>query len=633
MENNKTFKTVAIALNCLLCAATLVLDVIFTIPEYSELWIKGAASAGFVLVGIVCLAWSIKTKSGVKFPAVMVAGLAVCMVADIVLNIEFIPGAALFAVGHVLYIISYMLLQKFSWKDLILGVCVFVPSVLFITLAPIFKFKEIALEIVCIAYALILSLMLSKAVTMFIRKRCAVHAIIALGSLLFFASDFALLINMFAVKSLASRIVCLGTYYPAQLLLALSIFVYCTAKQGGISVLTKAFSRIFQGVLKLALPLLPYKDPTIIDEISNIPTVLKDNGKRKPLIVTDKTIHDLGLCSGLEQSLKDADVEYALFGDVVANPTTANVDAALNVYKAENCDCLIAFGGGSPMDCAKGVGARIAKPKKTLGQLGGILKVGKKIPLLIAVPTTAGTGSETTLACVIVDSETRHKYAINDFPLIPPYAVLDEQVTMSMPPRVAATTGMDALTHAIEAYIGKGGNAGTRRDALDAIKLIFENIETSCKEKTREARKNMLVASHKAGKAFSKAYVGYVHAVAHSLGGKYDTPHGLANAVLLPVVLKQYDKAVHKKLAEIAVHCGLIDATAAPSVGAAAVIEKIDNLNAALDIPAILKMNEADLDELATYAYNEATPLYPVPVMWGKSELKKIYRAVADFTE
>lgn len=632
MENNKSFKLAALILNCLLSAAVIALDVIFTIPKYSELWIKATASAGFVLVGLVCFVYCIKIKAGVKFPAVMLAGLAVCMAGDVVLNIEFIPGAALFALGHVLYIVSYVLLQKFSWKDLIIGVCLFVPCVLFITLAPIFKFGDVMLEIVCVAYALILSLMLSKAVTMFIRERCALHAIIAIGSLLFFASDFALLMNMFAENTLASRIACLSTYYPAQLLLALSIFVYCTAKQGGMSVLTKIYSRVFQGVLKLALPLLPYKDPKIIDAISDIPTVLKDNGKRKPLIVTDKTIYELGLCAGLEQSLKDSGTEYAAFCDVVANPTTDNVDAALNVYKTEGCDCLIAFGGGSPMDCAKGVGARIAKPNKTLNKLGGILKICKKIPLLIAVPTTAGTGSETTLACVIVDSETRHKYAINDFPLIPPYAVLDEEVTMSMPPRIAATTGLDALTHAIEAYIGRGGNSGTRRDALDAIKLIFENLEASCNEKTREARKNMLIASHKAGRAFSKAYVGYVHAVAHSLGGKYDTPHGLANAVLLPVVLKQYGKAIHKKLNQIALHCGLVTETAAPDV-ATVVIEKIEQLNVALNIPATLKMKQADLDELATYAYKEAAPLYPVPVLWGKTDLKKIYNAVADFAE
>ncbi|MDE6411582.1 MAG: iron-containing alcohol dehydrogenase [Clostridia bacterium] len=630
--NNRKLKIAAIVLNCILCAATIAFDVVFTFFE-KTLLMKGIASAGFVLVGIVCFVWSLKIKADVKFPAIMLCGLVFAMAGDIVLNIHFIAGAALFAVGHVLYVCSYMFLQKFKWTDLIAGLCVFVPAVLFITLAPIFDFGGILMEIVCIVYGLILSCMLGKAISLLIRKQSALHAMIAIGSILFFVSDFALLINMFAIKNLATRVVCLGTYYPAQLLLALSIFVYCTAKEGKMSVLTKAFSRIYQGIFKLLLPILPYKDPEIIDKVEEIPAVLEKNGKKKPLLVTDKTIYSFGLCAGLEASLKEHGFDYALFDEVVANPTSENVENALQLYKNENCDCMIAFGGGSPMDCAKGVGARFIRPKKSLAKLGGILKVRKKIPLLIAVPTTAGTGSETTLACVIVDGKTRHKYAINDFPLIPSYAVLDEEVTLTMPPRVATTTGMDALTHAIEAYIGKSGNKSTRKDALEAIKLIFENIEISCNDKTREARKNMLVASHKAGRAFSKAYVGYVHAVAHSLGGKYDTPHGLANAVLLPVVLRKYGKTIFKKLNEIALFCGLTDNATSPAEGAEVVIKKIEGLNGALNIPKTLTVHEEDVDELTEYAYKEATPLYPVPVLWGKAELKEIYKSVANVNE
>lgn len=625
--NNRSFKTFAIVLNLILCAAVIAFDVVFTFFE-KTLLMKGFASAGFVLVGFVCFALSLKLKTGVKFPAVMLCGLIFAMAGDIVLNIQFIAGAALFAVGHILYLAAYMILQKPHWADLVAGLCVFVPSVLFITLAPIFDFGGILMEIVCIVYALILSFMLGKALSMLILKQSALNATIAIGSILFYVSDLALLINMFAIKSLATRIICLGTYYPAQLLLALSIFVYCTQKEGGMSVLTKIFCRVFQGVFKLMLPILPYKDPEIIDSVEGIPAVLEKRGKKKPLLITDKTIYELGICAGLEKSLKDSGYEYALFNEVVANPTTDNVEKALAIYKDEGCDSLIAFGGGSPMDCAKGVGARVAKPKKPLSKLGGILKVRRKIPLLVAVPTTAGTGSETTLACVVVDSQTRHKYAINDFPLIPAYAVLDEEVTMTMPARIAATTGMDALTHAIEAYIGKSGNKSTRRDALEAIKLIFGNIEESCNLKTKEARKNMLVASHKAGRAFSKAYVGYVHAVAHSLGGKYDTPHGLANAVLLPVVLKKYGKAVYKKLNEIALYCGLSDKSSSPAEGANAVIERIEGLNETLNIPKTLTVKDEDIDELVGYAYKEATPLYPVPVLWSKANLKEIYKEV-----
>ncbi|MDE7083969.1 MAG: iron-containing alcohol dehydrogenase, partial [Clostridia bacterium] len=248
--------------------------------------------------------------------------------------------------------------------------------------------------------------------------------------------------------------------------------------------------------------------------------------------------------------------------------------------------------------------------------------------------TTAGTGSETTLACVVVDSKTRHKYAINDFPLIPSYAVLDEEVTMSLPPKVVSTTGMDALTHAIEAYIGKSGNKSTRRDALEAIDLIFNNLENSYFEKTREARKNMLIASHKAGRAFSKAYVGYVHAVAHSLGGKYDTPHGLANAVILPVVLEEYGKAAHKKLKKIAVYCGLSDKKTSPAEAAATVISRIKEMNVRFGIPEKFDFIErGDIKTLAAYADREANPLYPVPELWNAKQLEKIYLKVGGYAD
>lgn len=393
---------------------------------------------------------------------------------------------------------------------------------------------------------------------------------------------------------------------------------------------TKLFYRIFQGTLNLAIPFLPDKEPKIIEKTELIPAVLKENGKTKPLIVTGKNVRGLCLTLPLEEKLIAENMGYAVFDGVVANPTTDNVAAALNIYKESGCDCLIAFGGGSPMDCAKGVGALVARPKKTLNKLKGVLKVGKKIPLLVAVPTTAGTGSETTLAAVIVDSQTRHKYAISDFSLIPSYAVLDEEVTMTMPKSVVAATGMDALTHAVEAFINRSGNKDTRKNALEAIKLIFENLELSFFEGTREARKNMLIASFKAGKAFTRSYVGYVHALAHPLGGKYDIPHGLANAVILPVVLEAYGKAAHKKLWKIAVFCGLADKDAPYQEGAKIIIDKIKQLNDKFGIPKTLTVKEEDLDELSGYAVKEANPLYPVPALFSREQLKELYKKIGD---
>ena len=189
--------------------------------------------------------------------------------------------------------------------------------------------------------------------------------------------------------------------------------------------LKKAYCRVFQNIFKFALPLLPYRNPKIIGSVKGIPEVLEKRDYNNVLIITDAGIRSLGLTERLEQTLKRSCISYHIYDKTVANPTTVNVDDALHMYLDNDCQAIIGFGGGSSMDCAKATAARIAKPHQSLAQMKGILKIHKKLPLLIAIPTTAGTGSETTLAAVITDAQTRHKYAINDFPLIPRYAVLD----------------------------------------------------------------------------------------------------------------------------------------------------------------------------------------------------------------
>lgn len=324
--------------------------------------------------------------------------------------------------------------------------------------------------------------------------------------------------------------------------------------------LKSIYCRTFQTALKIALPFLPYRTPKIVGSVKKLPEIIQQEECSSVLLITDAQITKLGLTKRLEQSLCNAGISYTIYDKTVANPTTTNVAEALELYYLRGCDCIIGFGGGSSIDCAKAVGAKIAKPKQSLAKMKGILKVHKKLPLLMAVPTTAGTGSETTLAAVITDAQTRYKYAINDFPLIPKYAVLDPKVTVSLPPFITATTGMDALTHAVEAYIGRSTTYGTRKDALLAVKLIFENIDTAYTDGTNvDARRNMLHASYYAGCAFTKSYVGYVHAVAHSLGGQYNIPHGLANAILLPHVLEEYGETIHKKLAKLAIAAGIAE--------------------------------------------------------------------------
>ena len=394
----------------------------------------------------------------------------------------------------------------------------------------------------------------------------------------------------------------------------------------------KIYCRTFQTAFKIALPVLPYRKPTIIKSIKNIPEVLLKKKRKNVLIITDSGITALGLTKSLEATLLENGISYTLYDETVANPTTVNVANAVNLYHQHDCSAIIGFGGGSSMDCAKAVGACIARPHTSLAKMKGILKVRRRLPLLIAIPTTAGTGSETTLAAVITDAETRHKYAINDFPLIPKYAVLDPKVTRSLPPFITATTGMDALTHAVEAYIGNSTTPGTRKDALMAVALIFRNLDDAYEDGSNlEARANMLKASYYAGCAFTKSYVGYVHAVAHSLGGEYNVPHGLANAILLPFVLEAYGPAVHQKLSELAVAAGLSDENTPKEESARRFIDAIKAMKKRFKIDdTISDIREEDIPKLAHYADKEANPLYPVPVLMNAKELESFYRLLME---
>lgn len=397
-----------------------------------------------------------------------------------------------------------------------------------------------------------------------------------------------------------------------------------------MNILKKAYCRSFQFVFKMALPLLPYREPKILTNNADVANTLKQNNKQKPLLVTDQGLARLNLFANLKTTLEQSGITVVVFDETIPNPTTQNVEDALKLYKKEKCDCLIAFGGGSSMDCAKAVGARIAYPNKPLSKMKGVMKVTKKIPLLIAVPTTAGTGSETTLAAVITDSKTRHKYAINSFPLIPTYALLDANLTIGLPPHITSTTGMDALTHAVEAYIGRSTTSTTRQCAEKATKLIFENLLIAYNDgKNIKARQNMLSAAYYAGVAFTKSYVGYVHAIAHSLGGKYNIPHGLANAIILPYVLKMFGKSCHKKLWKLGVASNLFPKQTPISQGAELFIKKVEELNASMNIPNnIPEINEADITTLAKTAEHEANPLYPVPKLLTAKELEVIYYQV-----
>lgn len=396
----------------------------------------------------------------------------------------------------------------------------------------------------------------------------------------------------------------------------------------------KIFCRAFQAAFRLALPVLPYREPEIVNSCSALTNVFAKEKIRSVLVVTDKGIVNNGLVAPLEKVLSESGVKFTVYSDTQPNPTVRNVEAAFDLYRENNCDCLIAVGGGSSMDCAKAVGARVAYPKKTIGQMKGVLRILRSLPTLIAVPTTAGTGSEVTLAAIITDSEKQHKYALMSFPLIPHYAVLDASLTYSLPPHLTATTGMDALTHAVEAYIGRSTTKETRRLALEAVKLVFDNIELACRDgRNHRARENMLHAAYKAGIAFSKSYVGYIHAVAHALGGQYGTPHGLANAVIMPYVLEAYGESAHVKLHRLGVVAGVCCENESDKAGAEKFIEAIRALNKSIGIPNKLAgIRREDIPVMAAHAAREANPLYPVPKLMTKNELAEFYMQCADWS-
>lgn len=392
--------------------------------------------------------------------------------------------------------------------------------------------------------------------------------------------------------------------------------------------LGKIGARVFQAVMYLAMPFIPWSKPELIvgeGAVLNLPAVIKKEGLSKVLVVTSKDLIDLGLTKGLFEQMDKDGVAYTVYDGTIPNPTIDNIEEGFKLYNETNCQGILAFGGGSPMDCAKGIGARVARPNKSVSKMKGLLKILKSLPPLFAVPTTAGTGSEVTLAAVITDSLTHEKYPINDPFLIPKYAVLDPLLTLGLPKNITSTTGVDALTHAVEAYIGKGNTRETKEMAEMATKLIFDNLYTAySKGSDVEARKNMQLAAHYAGIAFTRAYVGYVHAIAHSLGGQYGIPHGLANAIILPHVLEYYGSSVYEKLSKLSDIVGIVGVNSKEK--AERFIQWIKDLNKSMGIPdKITGIKEEDIPVMVKRALSEANPLYPVPKFMGKNEMTSMY--------
>ena len=390
------------------------------------------------------------------------------------------------------------------------------------------------------------------------------------------------------------------------------------------------YCRAFQKTMKFAVNFLDWTPPQVLKgagSIKELPALVKKQGVNNVLVVTDKGLMGLHLLDSLFEGLEAEGIKYSIF-DGVQHPTIHNVEDALKIYKENNCEGFIAFGGGSPMDCAKLTAARVVRPKMSPSDMRVLLKIRKKLPPFFAVPTTAGTGSETTIAAVISNPDTHEKNAVNDPSLRPAFAVLDPELTVGLPPHITSTTGMDALTHAVEAYIGHSNTKQTEKDAIIATKLVFENIEKAYTNgKDLEARENMLVASYHAGLAFTRAYVGYVHAIAHNLGGMYGIPHGLANAVILPYVLDYFGETAYKRLAELADLTGISGPAQSDREKAKRFIAAIRELNEKMGIPdKFEQIKDEDIPLIAERALKEGNPLYPVPKIMDMEDCKALIK-------
>ena len=390
--------------------------------------------------------------------------------------------------------------------------------------------------------------------------------------------------------------------------------------------------RTFQAVLKVGNYFMGYRMPHYLEgpgKIAELGAFLKEKKLNDVLVVTGSGMVRRGQVKPMLDGFEANGIRYTLQTYDTTDPTSDDVEAGYKTFKENGCKTIVALGGGSRIDCAKGIAAKAVHPRKKVSQLQGLLKVHWPIPTFVAIPTTAGAGSETTVAAVITDSATHRKAAINDPFLIPKYAVLDPELTKGLPPYTTATTGMDALAHAVEAYTNKTYNTKLEnRLAREAVKLIHDNILIAFADGNNlEARQNMQRGAFYAGRAFTRGCVGYVHAVGHTLGGLYGVAHGLAMAVLLPHVMREFGASAHKRLAELADVCGIEGRNEAEKANA--FIAWIEETNAKMGLPdGFDVIRDEDIPQMIAWARKEANPLYPVPVVWGEKDFRRLIKAI-----
>ena len=392
--------------------------------------------------------------------------------------------------------------------------------------------------------------------------------------------------------------------------------------------------RLKSKVMEAGLPLVEavFPSPKVICGVystKKLPAVLDELGVKKALIVTGPTVGKT-IVPPISENLEHHGITCVIYDKVEENPSVNTVEAIHSFYLENGCGGFLAIGGGSPMDAAKAAAARVAKPNTPIGKMAGLMKIMTKVPPIVAVPTTSGSGSEVTMGAVISDHDEHHKYAVMDPCILPRYAVLDASLTVSMPPFVTATTGVDALTHAVESYITWAyNNNKSNRNAEEAVVKVFRNIERAYANGTDlEAREQMLIASYKAGLAFNHTGVGYVHAISHAMGGIYNTAHGLANSVILPIVLEDYGEVVHPQLAHLAEITG-IQTSGSDAEKAVAFINAIRALNKKMGLPTGFDfINQKDFPQIIEWALAEGNNTYPVPVLYNAARMRHVLNRI-----
>jgi len=364
--------------------------------------------------------------------------------------------------------------------------------------------------------------------------------------------------------------------------------------------------------------------------INEIPGIIKSKGFQKAFVASDPDLVKFGVTAKVTDLLDAANIEYAVFSDIKPNPTIENVLAGVEAYKASGADCIVTIGGGSSMDTAKAIGIIINNPEfADVRSLEGVAPTKNHAVFTIAVPTTAGTAAEVTINYVITDVEKKRKFVCVDTNDIPEIAVVDPDMTATMPKGLTAATGMDALTHAIEGYITKGAWEMTDMFHLKAIELIAKSLRGAV-ENTAEGREGMALAQYIAGQGFSNVGLGIVHSMAHGLGALYDTPHGVANAILLPSIMEYNAPETGEKYRDIAKAMG-VEGTEAMSQEEyrKAAVEAVKKLSSDVGIPADLKgmLKEEDIDFLSESAFADACrPGNPRDT--SVEEIKELYKAL-----